>query len=74
MAGDGRSLAVACPLGLARVAFEQESKIPLFIAVKTRSGGEGVPGKSTGRLRKVEKLRAQLKVITVITCFIAVKT
>jgi hypothetical protein len=40
----------------------------LLIAVRTRVGG--VPGKSTGRLQKVQKL----KVITVITCFIAVKT
>ena len=44
----------------------------LLIAVRTRVGG--VPGKSTGRLRKVQKLRVKLKVITVITCFIAVKT
>ena len=72
MAGGGGSLALACPLGLARVAFEKESKIPLFIAVKTRLGG--VPGKSTGRPQKVEKLRAKPKVITVITCFIVVKT
>ena len=72
MAGDGRSLALACPLGLARVGFEEESKIPLFTAVKTRLGG--VPGKSTGRHTKIGKLRVKPKVIIVITCFIAVKT
>ena len=71
VAGDGRSLALACPLGLARVAFEQESEIPLFIAVKTRLGG--VPGKFTGRLQKVEKLRVKSKVIIVTPCFIVVK-
>ena len=46
MAGDRRSLALACPLGLARVGFEQESKIPLFIAVKTRFVG-GAKGPRT---------------------------
>jgi hypothetical protein len=44
----------------------------LLIAVRTRVGG--VPGKPTGRPQKVQKLRVKLKVIIVITCFIAVKT
>ena len=73
MAGDGRSLAAACPLGLAQVAFEQESKIHLFSAVKIRWGG-GVPGKPTGCPQKAEKLWVKLKVVIVITCFIGVKT
>ena len=73
MAVDGRSLALACPLGLAQVGFEQESKFSLFIAVKTRLGG-GVPAKSTGRLQKVGKVQVKPKVIIVITCFIVVKT
>jgi len=74
VAGDEGSLALACPLGLARVAFEKESKIPLFIAVKTRLFSSflffgGVPGKSTRRPQKVEQMMAQPKVITVITYY-----